>query len=196
MGRSPKGNLRLYHSVQERFSPDAYDYHGFLQADAANVFDGIYRPGAIVEVGCWAHTRRYFYEARDTDAARSAEALTRIRDFYRIEEEARDRSTRERLASDAADGLRRQLRQERTAPKLAAFRTWLDDQIPRVLPKSPIGHAFAYARRQWAALLRFTEHDFLNIDNNASFAPSPWAARIGSSRAAMPAASPRRCCTR
>jgi transposase len=159
-----------YTATKARDGPAAIlkDYRGFLQADAANVFDGIYRPGAIVEVGCWAHTRRYFYEARDTDAARSAEALTRIRDFYRIEDEARDRSTRERLSGEAADELRRQLRQERTAPKLAVFRTWLDDQAPRVLPKSPIGHAFAYARRQWAALLRFTEHGFLNIDNNAS----------------------------
>ncbi|HTK76790.1 MAG TPA: IS66 family transposase [Gemmataceae bacterium] len=144
------------------------DYRGFLQADAANVFDGIYRPGAIVEVGCWAHARRYFHEARDTDAARSAEALTRIRDFYRVEDDARDLITRQQLAGDAADALRLRLRQERTTPKLAAFAAWLDDQAPRVLPKSPIGQAIAYARRQWPALTRFTEHGFLNIDNNAS----------------------------
>ena len=37
-----------------------------------------------------------------------------------------------------------------------------------MLPKSPIGQAIAYARRQWSALLRFTEHGFLNIDNIAS----------------------------
>ena len=132
-------------------------YRGFLQADAANVFDGLYRPGDIVEVGCWTHARRYFHEARDTDAARSAEALTRIRDFYRVEDEARDLITRQRLAGDAGDAIRRQLRQERTKAKLAEFAAWLDDQAPRVLPKSPIGQAIAYARRQWTALLRFTE---------------------------------------
>jgi hypothetical protein len=44
----------------------------------------------------------------------------------------------------------------------------MDGQAPAVLPKSPIGQAIAYARRQWAALVRFTEHAFLNIDNNAS----------------------------
>jgi transposase len=145
------------------------DYRGFLQADAANVFDGIYRPGDIVEVGCWAHARRYFHEARDTDAARSAEALTRIRGFYLIEDEARDLITRQRpLAGDEVDAIRLQLRQERTKARLAEFAVWLDDQAPRVLPKSPIGQAIAYARRQWTALLRFTEHGFLNIDNNAS----------------------------
>jgi transposase len=144
------------------------NFQGFLQADAANVFDGFYLPGAIVEVGCMAHARRYFYEARDTDAARSAEALTRIRGFYLIEDEARDLITRQRLDGDAADAVRLRLRQERTKEKLAAFAAWLDDQAPRVLPKSPIGHAIAYARRHWIALTRFTEHGFLNIDNNAS----------------------------
>jgi len=50
------------------------DFAGFLQADAANVFDGLYLPGSITEVGCWAHARRHFHEARDSDAVRSAEA--------------------------------------------------------------------------------------------------------------------------
>jgi transposase len=159
-----------YTATKARDGPAAIlkDYRGFLQADAANVFDGIYRPGDIVEVGCWAHARRYFHEARDTDAARSAEALTRIRDFYRVEDDARDLITRQQLAGGEADAIRLQLRQQRTKGKLAEFAAWLDDQAPRVLPKSPIGQAIAYARRQWTALMRFTEHGFLNIDNNAS----------------------------
>jgi transposase len=144
------------------------EYRGFLQADAANAFDGLYRPGDIVEVACWAHARRYFHEARDTDAARSAEALTRIRAFYSVEDEARDRITRQGLTDGEADAVRLQLRRERTKGELAAFAAWLDDQAPRVLPKSPIGMAIAYARRQWPALARFTEHGVLNIDNNAS----------------------------
>ena len=159
-----------YTATKARDGPAAIlkNYRGFLQADAANVFDGLYRPGDIVEVACWAHARRYFHEARETDAARSAEALTRIRDFYRVEDEARDLITRQQLVGDAADAVRWQLRQERTKAKLAAFAAWLEDQAPRVLPKSPIGQAIAYARRQWSALQRFTEHGFLNIDNNAS----------------------------
>lgn len=143
-------------------------YQGFLQADAANVFDGFFIPGDIVEVGCFAHARRYFFDARETDAARAAEALARIRVFYLIEDEARDLITRQRLDGDAADEVRRRLRQERTKEKLAAFATWLADQATRVLPKSPIGLAIAYTRRHWVALTRFTEQGFLNIDNNAA----------------------------
>jgi transposase len=159
-----------YTPTKARDGPAAIlkSYRGFLQADAANVFDGLYRPGDIVEVGCWAHTRRHFYDARESDAARSAEALTRIRVFYAIEDEARDLVKRQLLADNDADALRLRLRQERTKAKLVEFAAWLADQAKKVLPKSPIGQAIAYAQRQWPALVRFTEHGFLNIDNNAS----------------------------
>jgi transposase len=42
----------------------------------------------------------------------------------------------------------------------------LTEQGGRALPKSPIGQAIAYARSNWAALLRYTEHGELSIDNN------------------------------
>jgi hypothetical protein len=144
------------------------DFTGFLQADAANVFDGLYVPGSITEVACWAHARRHFHEARDSDAARSAEALARIRGFYAIEAEAAAQIAAARLAGDAADALCQRLRQEQTVPQLLGFATWLDEHAKVVLPKSPMGQAIAYAQRQWPALMRFTEHGFLNIDNNAS----------------------------
>ncbi len=144
------------------------DFKGFLQADAANVFDGIYLPGSITEVGCWAHARRYFHEARDCDAAHSAEALARIRVFYAVEDEAAEEIAKAKLSADAADAVRRRLRQEKTAPRLKEFATWMEQTARVVLPKSPMGHAIGYAQRQWSALLRFTEHGFLNIDNNAA----------------------------
>jgi transposase len=144
------------------------EFTGFLQADAANVFDGIYLPGSIIEVGCWAHARRYFHEARDSDAAHSAEALARIRAFYAIEDEAADEIAKAKLTGDEADAVWRRLRQEKTAPKLKEFAAWMEETAKVVLPKSPTGHAIAYAQRHWSALLRFTEHGFLNIDNNAA----------------------------
>jgi transposase len=144
------------------------NYTGFLQADAANVFDGIYLPGAITEVACWAHARRHFHDARDSDAAGSAEALARIRVFYAIEDEAKTAIEKAKLTGDAADALRLRLRQEKTAPRLVEFAAWMEEQAKIVLPKSPMGQAIAYAQRQWQALLRFTQHGFLNIDNNAA----------------------------
>jgi hypothetical protein len=144
------------------------EYSGFVQADAANVFDGIYLPGTITEVGCWAHGRRYFHEARTSDAVRAAEALARIAAFYAVEDEAAAAIARAKSSGAAADAVRLRLRQEKTAPQLAAFAAWLEEQARLVLPKSPLGQAIAYAQRHWQALVRFTEHGFLNIDNNAA----------------------------
>jgi hypothetical protein len=144
------------------------DYKGFLQADAANVFDGIYCPGDIVEVGCWAHARRYFHDARTSDAARAAEALARIGFFYDVEREAKQIIAAQQFDGAQADALRLQMRRDRTLPKLREFADWLDAQAKLVLPKSPMAQAINYARNHWEALVRFTEYGFLNIDNNGS----------------------------
>jgi hypothetical protein len=42
---------------------------GFIQADAASVFDRLFngQAASAVEVGCWAHARREFEALRDTD---------------------------------------------------------------------------------------------------------------------------------
>jgi transposase len=159
-----------YTATKARDGPAAIlkDFTGFLQADAANVFDGLYVPGSITEVACWAHARRHFHEARDSDAARSADALARIGAIYTVEKQATEQIERDRVEGDAADVVRLRLRQEKTIPQLADFARWLDEQAKIVLPKSPIGQAIAYAQRQWPALGRFTENGFLNIDNNAS----------------------------
>jgi hypothetical protein len=47
-------------------------------------------PG-IIEVGCWAHARRYFKEAMPTAAVTCAQALALIGQLYRIERAASDR---------------------------------------------------------------------------------------------------------
>jgi transposase len=158
-----------YTPTHARDGPAAFlrGYRGFLQADAHNVYDGIYSP-EIFEVGCWAHGRRHFHESRESDALRAHEALARIAGFYAIEDEAKEQITVAGLTGDAADEVRFRLRQEKTAPLLTAFGDWLMQQQAPVLPKSPMGQAIAYAQRHWKALTRFTEQGFLDIDNNAA----------------------------
>jgi hypothetical protein len=135
-------------------------YHGYLQADAYGGYDGIYTGsrGAILEVGCWTHTRRYFFEAKTTDPLRAHEAAARIAQLYALESEL----------ADVGDDVRAAARQQQAVPLLNAFRDWIDAERPRVLPKSPIGAAFTYAVNQWDALNRYTEAGYLSIDNNLS----------------------------
>jgi transposase len=50
------------------------DYKGYLQADAYGGYDGIYCRGDVIEVACWAHARRKFFDAKETDGRRDAGA--------------------------------------------------------------------------------------------------------------------------
>jgi transposase len=66
------------------------------------------------------------------------------------------------------DDARRALRQELSVPILEELFAWLEGLRGQVLPKSPMGEAVGYALNNKAALLRYTEQGFLEIDNNAS----------------------------
>lgn len=159
-----------YRPDKSRAGPEEIlkDYRGFIQADAANVFDQLYARDRIVEVGCWAHMRRHFRDALTSDAVRAAQALARIQGFYEVERKAKEEIAKQGLSGDAAEMLVLQMRQQRTTPLLNDFAAWIESERMKVLPKSPFGQAIAYAQRHWQALKRFTEQGFLQIDNNTA----------------------------
>lgn len=147
-------------TTRQRAGPEKFleDFNGYLQADAYSCYDGIYlnSTGAIIEVACWAHTRRYWYKARETDATRAHHVLAVIRRLYEIERACQARD---------AD-FRRAQRQEHAGPLLRELKAWLDEQA--FLPKNLIGKAATYTRNQWDALNRYLEDGELSIDNNAA----------------------------
>jgi hypothetical protein len=135
------------------------DYHGYFQADAANLYDALFKSGEVIEVGCWGHARRPYFKAKDTDPALAAEALAMIRALYAIEADAKARH----LGHDEI----RALRQEKALPILVdEIKPWVEKNLPKVLPASPIGKALAYTDNHWDALVRYTEDGRLSIDNN------------------------------
>ena len=69
------------------------DYHGYFQADAYSGYDALFQSGKVIEVGCWAHARRYFSEARTTDPPRAHVALAYIRRLYALEADAKKADT-------------------------------------------------------------------------------------------------------
>ncbi len=153
-----------YTPDRSRDGPDRFlqEFSGYLQADAYSGYDGIYKDPEreVTEVACWAHARRKFFEAQDSDIMRSMVMLAYIRLLYEVERQARD------LGLDGAG--RRTLRQQRSLPILSDIEAYLHREQPQVLPKSPIGEAIAYALGNWAALLRYTEDGDLEIDNNGA----------------------------
>jgi len=159
-----------YTPTRSRDGPEDFvgRFHGFLQADAYSGYDAFFtRPvDPMIEVGCWAHARRGFWESRTTDPARAHVAIAWIRRLYDVEERVQ-----EALSQDAApekrDAAFFERRQAESVPLLADFRRWLVEQHEQVLPKSPVAQAIGYALNHWTALLRYTEHGSLDIDNNA-----------------------------
>jgi transposase len=144
----------------------ANQYRGYLNADALNIYDHLFKDGAVIEVGCWAHCRRYFYDAKESDPTRAHVVLAHIRQLYAVEAEARQVIAAQELTGAAADALRQRLRQEKSGPELNALHSWLEIHQLQVLPKSLIRQAIAYALRHWQALTRYIDDGFLDIDNN------------------------------
>ncbi|MCC6673450.1 MAG: IS66 family transposase [Planctomycetes bacterium] len=134
------------------------DYRGHLHVDACSAYDAVLHKGTIVEVGCWAHARRYFFEALDTAKEHAGDALAAIRLLYDVEREAKER--------DLDAGAIQLLRQARSKPVLEPMLPWLQALRSTVLPKSPLGEAIRYALNQWQALNRYLEDGRLAIDNN------------------------------
>ena len=153
-----------YTPNRSRDGPEEFlkEFRGYLQADAYSGYDHFYQQPerGIVEVACWAHSRRRFFEAQSSDLMRSTVMLAYIRLLYDIEREARDRHL-------DPDG-RRALRQEKAQPILQDIRTYLEREHPQVLPKSPEGQAIAYTLSNWQALTRYCEDGDLEIDNNGA----------------------------
>src|SRR5690606_11707297 len=106
-------------------------YRGFLQSDAYQGYNDTGVADDVVHLGCHAHARRKFYDARSTAPAEAVHALEVWRKLYAIEDRAREFSPEERHA----------LRQAESKPILEELKSWLEEKQGQVLPKSQIGRA-------------------------------------------------------
>src|SRR5215467_5671983 len=151
-----------YTATRERAGPEEFlkGYRGYLQADAYGGYDAFFKDPArgLIEVGCWAHARRYFHKALESDQARMGPALLLIAQLYRVEKPARSLGSGERL----------RLRQLQSQPILENLHNYLLEIQGKVLPKSPEGRAVRYTLKNWRALTRYCEDGDLPIDNNAT----------------------------
>lgn len=132
---------------------------GYIQADAASVFDRLYngQVAHAVEVGCWAHARRKFHALADADP-RAAQALKLIGKLFRVERDA----DAKKLSPDK----RRQLRLQRSKPTLDRLVIFLAKLAAREPPDMAIVKAANYTLRHKDALSRFLEDGRLTLTNN------------------------------
>ncbi len=136
------------------------NFRGYLHADAYAGYDAIFLGSSseIVEVACWAHARRKFFDARKNYPREAHQVLEWIGQLYDIEDRARE------LPAD----LRCELRCVEADPVLNQLEVYLARLATTVLPKSALAKAVNYARNQWDALRCYTTDGRLTIDNNTS----------------------------
>jgi transposase len=151
-----------YTATRERAGPEKFlqGYRGYLQADAYGGYDAFFKDPerGLIEVGCWAHARRYFHKALESDQSHMGPALLLIAQLYRVEQQARPLPAGDRLG----------LRQLQSRPILHKLHDYLLEIQVEVLPKSPEGRAVRYTLKNWTALTRYCEDGDLAIDNNAT----------------------------
>ena len=82
--------------------------------------------------------------------------MKRIAALYKIEAEIRGLPSQARCA----------VRQDQSAPKIAAFETWLTHHRARVSAKSPLGEALKYIAKYWTGLCLFLADGRIEMDNN------------------------------
>ena len=137
------------------------EFRGLLQADASSVYEILARgrppdtDEGVALVGCWAHCRRYFFEAALCRHPAGVQGLMRIRAIY---------------AADAAG--RRVPRAERTAfradhlrPLMDEFFTWAASARDLTPGRNLATKALGYALNQEVELRRVLVDGDIPLDN-------------------------------
>ena len=136
-------------------------YQGFIQTDGYEGYNELGRQPGVKHVGCWAHVRRKFYEAKvvSKQTGSADEALARIERLFSLERELR--------GQDLTPELFVEHRREQVLPVLEKLRNWLENRQPQVPPSTLLGKAIGYAWDQWPKLVRYLDSPHLRPDNNA-----------------------------
>ncbi len=160
-------------AVLYRYTPDRKGEHcrahlaslrGHLHADGYSGFQELYEsaqgmPPSVVEVACWAHVRRNFFDVHKANGSPIAkEALDRIGALFDIE----------RAIAGQLPERRRRVRGEAAKPRLDALAGWFDEQLRRIPGRSELAGAIRYARSRWDALTRYIDDGRLELSNNAA----------------------------
>jgi transposase len=135
-------------------------FEGYLQTDGHSSYNGVYASGKVKHVGCLAHVRRKFFEARYEVPDEAKLVLAAIQSLYRIERQA--------AASGLVGADLAALREREARPMVTALGTLFDGIAEKYRPKSLMAKAVGYARGQWPAIQRYVEIAEARIDNNSS----------------------------
>ncbi len=136
-------------------------FNGILQTDGYSGYDRVGGP-RLIHAGCWAHARRYFFqalEAHSDDRAALALVAT-IDELFGIDAQARE----QHLSLAERD----QLRQQKARPILESIKSQIQAGRSQTLPMSALAKACNYTLTLWNRLTRFLDHPILELSTNAA----------------------------
>ncbi len=139
------------------------DFRGAIQSDGYIVYEHFEGMEGKKLLGCWAHARRKFFDARKENGRLADEALFYIGKLYEVEREAD--------ALDEADKKpdyerRRKLRKEKAYPEIRKFEKWMEVNIVKCPPKSLMEEAISYTYRILKKLSLYVTDGRYRIDDN------------------------------
>jgi transposase len=145
-------------------------FAGYMQADAKSVYDVLFRPPdpddpdddgcTRVEVGCWSHARRKYWEAALAKQTVAREALVRIGKLFELDERFRKGNPPSKI---------KELRHRHLKPLVHEFLAFAAEQYALFKnERGSLRSALGYSVRQADALSRFLEDGRLRMDNNLS----------------------------
>ena len=134
------------------------DFKGHLVLDAHTVYDFLFAKGEVLECGCWAHARRYWFKTLDSDAPRARHALSLIGKLFELERQHSTAPPNEKLRH----------RVEFAKPIVDAFFAWCEEEALKVIEETPASKAIRYALNQRVALSRFLTDGSVPLHNNWS----------------------------
>ena len=157
-----------YHTTRAAYHAKEFleGYSGYLQTDGYKGYVAAVKGmPEIIQVGCFAHARRKFFEAAKVNKKPQSaeEGLKHIRMLYEIEDTLR----KEKEENKETDEQFLIKRKSQAGPVLEGFKTWLDKRNTEVLGSGLLGKAIQYSLSQWDKLVAYLESPNLTPDNNA-----------------------------
>ena len=152
-------------------------YRGLLMSDG---YDAWRTLEGATHLGCMAHARRKFTDAlkaRKKPGGPPVLALKFFDALYEVERLARQSPSPE---GETRNEYTLRLRQRHSVPVLTAFKTWLDELAPQVLPESLTGKAIAYD--QSPKRLRANRTGRTNSENSVALLPPAHPSMVPRSR--------------
>lgn len=163
--RSPMEKMLFFHYDEGSRSQKVAlnllsSFKGYVQSDGYAAYDAFEGRDGVCLVGCMAHIRRHFEACLEENREYSEQAIKIIQNLYNVERMADDDnlSYEERAA----------LRQRLSGPLLDGFELWMKETYSKVLKRSLIGKAIAYAYPLMPRMRPYLSDGRLKIDNNGA----------------------------